>query len=539
MTYIYSKKAKKLGSQKSHGKSHVEMHEYWSRRNFLRSLGLTTIGASFSLQGKAISSFADNKILRALSNSENEDRILVLIRLDGGNDGLNTIVQRGNDEYYKIRPSIAITEENMWNLSDEIGMPNTTISLEPLWKDGRMKVIHNVGYPQPNYSHFRSTDILASGSDSDEFVQTGWIGRALDIEFPSYQITPPTVPPAIQIGIQSSMVFQGENANLALSINNPTEFYRIAQQGQLYDTDIFEGCPNGKELKFVRQTANNAFRYSESVQSAYRKGSNEAEYQKTNIAEQLAIVARLIKGNLGTKVYMVRIGGFDTHSNQSDLHPRLLTELSEAVSAFYEDLDKGQRSNQVLSMTFSEFGRTIFENASEGTDHGTGTPTLIFGGSNLGSGFVGDVPDLVNTDQYGDPYFDVDFRSIYGSILGDWLGMPDEIVNHVLHEKPKINDLVPTIQPHIGFNGQDALLGYQTVENGNLEIRYSLSDRGETKLRIFTLSGQEKRTLVNQFHERGSFIFDLNPQKWHLASGTYLIRLDSGGKFYTRSIRIR
>jgi uncharacterized protein (DUF1501 family) len=536
---IHKDVKKRYGSSINTGKAHVEAHEYWSRRNFLKSTGLTAFGGLLAINGAAISQMMPNALTNALLGSDNK-RVLVLIRLDGGNDGLNTVIHRNNDEYYNIRPNISISESNLWALDDDYGMPNAMNAVQPMWEEGKMKVIHNVGYPQPNYSHFRSSDIYASASESDEVINTGWIGRALDAEYPSFLDAPPAVPPAIQIGIESNRIFQGSEANLALSISNPTQFYRIAQQGQLYDTNIFDGCPNGSELKFVRQTANNAFRYSESVQKAFNKRKTKAEYANTYIAEQLSIVARLIKGDLGTKVYMVSIGGFDTHSDQTGQHARLMTELTEAVSAFYTDLAADDYSEDVLSMTFSEFGRTIFENGSFGTDHGTGTPSLLFGGSALGSGLVGTAPDLINTGPYGDPFFDVDFRSLYGSVLKDWLGLDDRVVNYVLNDKPYIENIIPACPPQKGFNGDETLLGYKPVAGtNNIEIRYSLQSGGETKLRVLSMTGQEKRTLVSQYKSRGSYIYQLDPAKLLLSPGTYLLQCDSGGKTYRRTMIVR
>ncbi len=530
---------KRYGSAIKHGKAHGEAHEYWSRRSFLMNTGLTAMGSLLALNGKAINQFTPNLLTSSLAASDT-NRVLVLIRFDGGNDGLNTIIHRGNDEYYNIRPTLAIPETDLWGLSDEYGMPNTMLPLQPFWEEGRMKIVHNVGYPQPNYSHFRSSDIWASASDSGEHVTSGWIGRAMEAVFPSYIETPPTVPPAIQIGIDNNLIFQGVESSLALAIRNPTEFYRIAQQGQLYSLNGLSDCPQGSELKYVRQTANSAFRYSQTIQDAYKKGITKATYEDNNLAEQLSIVARLIKGELGTRVYMVRIGGFDTHSDQAEGHPILMSRIANAVSAFYEDLDADGFGEDVLGMTFSEFGRTIFENGSFGTDHGTGTPIMLFGSQSLGGGFVGSAPDLVNVGEYGDPDFDVDFRSIYGTVLKDWLGLDDRVVKHVLGDKSYIDGLVPPADIPLGFNGDDILLGYKASKSNNLiDIRYSLSTGGVTKLSLLTLAGYPKRELFFEFKERGSHSYLLNPTKEFVSPGTYMLRCESGGKEYNRTIIVR
>ncbi|HMX41981.1 MAG TPA: DUF1501 domain-containing protein, partial [Saprospiraceae bacterium] len=351
-------------------------------------------------------------------------------------DGLNTVIQRGNSQYYKLRPSIAVQENNLWMLDGQYGMPLATQALQALWQDGMMKVLLNVGYPEPNYSHFRSYDIVASASPSDVVVNTGWLGRFLDQEYAAFLETPPTVPPALQIGVQADLVFRAGQANMALAVSSPQEFYQIAQTGQLYSTDALGKTPRELELAFVRQTANSAFRYAETIKNAYARGKNQVAYPTNNfLAEQLAIVAKLIKGNLGTRIFKVQIHGFDTHAQQYDFHLNLLQQLSAAVKAFYDDLAYGSSGleQRVLGMTFSEFGRTIYENGSLGTDHGWGTPSMLFGGG-IGNGVSGAFPDLSNPDPFTDPEFSIDFRSIYATVLGDWMGTRPELVDFVMGE---------------------------------------------------------------------------------------------------------
>lgn len=537
--HLHKKVKAKYGHKLTDGKAHTEMHEAFSRRTFLRNTGLYSMGSLLAINGQSMSAMMPTALTLGLQNND-QDRVLVLIRLYGGNDGLNTVIERGNSEYYNIRPTLAIPDNNLWALSDEIGMPSSTSSLEPLWEDGRMKVIHNVGYPQPNYSHFRSSDIWASASDSDEIVRTGWIGRTMEAEFDSFLTTPPSVPPAIQIGIENNLIFAGAQSNMALSISNPTEFYRIAQQGQLYNTENLDNCPSDAELKYARQTANNAFRYSTTIQEAYNKGITKANFPNNYLAEQLAIVSRLIKGNLGTKVYMVGIGGFDTHSDQADWHNTLMERLSTSVKAFMDDLDADNLGDKVLGMTFSEFGRTIYENGSFGTDHGTGGPMLLFGGSDLGSGFVGTPPDLINTGDYGDPIYGIDFRSVYGSVLDGWLGLDNRVVEHILGDQDRIDGLVPPGDFPMGLDAQGALLGYKPSRDGqNIDIQYSISNGSNTKLSLVSLQGDQYRTLVNKYVDRGSYTYLLSKQKDLINPGTYLLELRTSGRKYHRTILIK
>lgn len=538
---IHKKVKRRYGSAIQHGRAHHKDHIQQTRRSFLRNTGLFSAGMALTLGGVPINAMTPTPLMMGLNNSNSEDRIMVLIRLKGGNDGLNTIIQRGNSEYYNIRPTLAVQEPDLWALSTDFGMPNETLDLQPFWNNGSMKVVHNVGYPVPNYSHFRSSDIWASSSASNEYVSTGWLGRLLELDYPAFAAAPPVVPPALQIGVQSNLVFQASMNNMALAISNPAEFYQIASTGQLYETNNLGTEERKRELSYIRTVANSAFRYSEVIREAYLSGGNNATFDNNNpLAEQLAIVSRLIKGNLGTKIYMVSIDGFDTHSTQAAAHPQLLTWLAGAVKSFYDDLATAGQAQNVMAMTFSEFGRTIYENASNGTDHGTGAPMLLFG-EGIGNGFHGTEPDLVNTDLYGDPYFSVDFRSVYGTALRDWLGVDEEIVDNVIgSDHNKINGLVPTLTPPIGLENTGALWGHNpSLTNlGDIEIKYSLGTRGNVVIQIQDMAGQTLRTILSDFKEKGSYTFTFNPNQYYLPNGNYQYRLLTGGKAYKRPIKI-
>ena len=506
----------------------------------MRMTGLASLGSAMMLGGTKVSAMSASPMLLGLNESDCGDRTLVLIRLKGGNDGLNTIIHRGNDEYYNIRPTLAVQEADLWALNDDFGMQNVVSDLQPLWEEGRMQVIHNVGYPEANYSHFRSSDIWASTSDSDEHVTTGWIGRWLDNAYPAFMSAPPVVPPALQIGVETNLVFRATGGPMALSISNPTEFYQIAQSGELYDTTQLDiGVPNQSELSFVRSVANSAFRYSETIRDAFNGSSTQADYPDNNLAREMAIVARLIKGNLGTKVYMVSIGGFDTHADQNPFHQELLNRISTSLKAFFEDLTASGHNENVLAMTFSEFGRTIFENGSLGTDHGTGAPMLLFGES-IGQGFHGTAPDLESVDQYGDPEFSVDFRQAYATVLKDWMCVDPEVIKHSLGNTdfPFLTGLLPTSNPPSGANDAAALLGHNPVPNepGTIQIKYAMKTRGTVRIQVTDPAGHLLRTLLSDFRERGSYTLNFKPAMLFLPAGEYVYRLETGGRIFTRGI---
>lgn len=530
------------GACQEHGEAHQRDHQLWSRRDFLSASGI--LGAGSLLMGNiGLRAFQPTPLMASLANGSN-DRILVLIRFSGGNDGLNTIIERNNPFYYNLRPTIAVQDSNLWALSNEYGMPLATNALQPLWEDGMMKVIFNVGYPQPNYSHFRSYDIIASASEPDVVVNTGWMGRFLENDYAAFLETPPTVPPALQIGVQTDLVFRADQANMALAVSSPQEFYQIAQTGQLYDTSLLGNTPRELELAYVRQTANAAFRYAQTIKEAYSKGKNQVNYPSNNyLAEQLAIVAKLIKGNLGTRVFMVEIGGFDTHAQQYDYHLNILKNVAEGVKAFYEDLAFGgnkELPEKVLGMTFSEFGRTIYENASLGTDHGWGTPMMLFGGG-IGNGFTGQYQDLSSPDPYGDPPFSVDFRSVYSTILQDWMGNSPELVNFVLgQDQATIPGLVPAAEPLKGDNGKCVLLGHNPhpSEPATIEIKYAMMQNGPIRLQILDSAGHVLRTLINEYKEKGSYTFHFKAADWYLSPGIYQYRLQSGGQVFQRDLKV-
>jgi len=537
---MHKKVQERMGSKIDHGALHTREHQESSRRNFMKNSGLFAVG-SVMLGATGINILNPTAEMMSMLTSDCGDRILVLIRLDGGNDGLNTVVPITNDEYYNIRPNIAVTPANCWKLSNSFGMPKTMTDLESMWGDGKMKVVHNVGYPEQNYSHFRSSDIWASSSDSETVVNSGWIGRMIESNYEAFQNAPPTVPPALEIGVQTNLLFRGSQGAMALSVSNPTEFYQIASTGQLYNPTPADNSEHEKELSFMRTVANSAYRYSESIKEAYTTGRNKVQYPEDSyLAEQMSIIARLIKGKLGTKVYMVSIGGFDTHANQLNDHPRLVTQLSKCVKAFFEDISEAGLGPNVLAMTFSEFGRTIFENGSEGTDHGTAAPVLMFGEGLQGNGFVGTPPDLVNVDQYGDPLFNVDFRSVYATVLQDWLCVPSSTTEFVLGNAiQKKTGILPPSSPNTGLNGDDALLGHNPGINGGIDIKYSITAKGPTKILLMNQAGSLVRTFYDGFSESGSFIFNFNPGAYLIQPGNYVYQLQTGGRVYSRKIKIQ
>ncbi len=534
--HIFNKRPGALIADKE---KHEADHKEWSRRTFIKTTGLASFGMATMLGDTPILASESNHWLRMLESMGAEERILVLINLNGGNDGLNTVIEKNNDEYYRIRPTLGISNQNMWHLSDSIGMHGSSDSLQPLWDNGQMKVIHNVGYPNPNYSHFRSSDIWATATDADKIGTTGWIGRFIEEEFPLFLEAQPTTPPALQIGVQTDLVFKSREFSTALAFRNPEEFYQLAESGNLYPTEHLGNTPYDTELTFMRRTANSAFRYSQTIRKAFQAGGTSANFPNVNPGRGLSIVSRMIKGGLRTKVYMVSIGGFDTHANQAEAHANLMSNLSRSVAAFYQDLGP-ELSKKVLSMTFSEFGRTIFENGSAGTDHGTGSPILMFGGD-IGQGFHGTPPDLLNLDHYGDPYFDVDFKDVYNTVLTGWFGINPKLSNFMIGQQQNIlPGILPPYTPPSGANAYIVLLGHRKHPDtaSIIQIQYALLQDGDIKLELMDTGGQVIRRLDQGYKDAGTYVFDLNKSREGLRSGKYIYRIKAGGKEYTRPLLV-
>jgi uncharacterized protein (DUF1501 family) len=529
------------GSKLSDGKIHVEAHQSWSRRSFLQALGLSG-GASMMLGSFPLYASSPTPLGKAISQLEN-DRILVLIRLKGGNDGLNTIIPINEyDTYANNRETIKIEENNLLELNDDYGIPDYMSSLETMWEDGQMKVVHGVGYPDQNLSHFRSSDIWASASDTDEVVGSGWLGRHFEDEFPDFIITPPDAPPAIQIGSIGNLIFDGsEGTGYSFSVSNPEQLYQIAQNGWLHDVENLPDCYFGDQVGFLRGIANTTFLYANVINEAYTNSTNSVEYADSELGNQLAIVARLIKGGLDTKVYMVTLNGFDTHANQVDLHQSIMTDLADSVSLFYEDLTDGNVAEDVLSMTFSEFGRRVEQNASDGTDHGSSAPVLLFGPALNGSGFVGDHPSLTELDSAGNMEFTTDFRQVYASVLENWLCIEPDTVDELLLDV--FYDRLPLGLDCIGVGVDEYALNdfkHQALydPSGEIYIQYFLDRPMSVNIKVYNLMGQYISTICNERQLNGEKRIAVKANSPKLSVGQYVYRIVVNGKAYSKSFII-
>lgn len=520
---------------------HDQEHTAWNRRSFIQALGLAGVGG-MTLGQSAISATKPSPLSVALSEAEN-DKILVIIRLKGGNDGLNTIVPIYDyATYANLRPTIRHDQNDLLNLNADFAIPNYMNSLESMWGNGKMKVIHGVGYPEQNLSHFRSSDIWAS-TDEVNSEPTGWWGRYFEDLYPDYLSNPPQDPPAIQIGSVGNLVFEGNNNNYSFSVANPAQLALVAQSGTVHDVTNVPDCVYGDKLLSVRATANTTFIYSQVINDAYMSSTNNAPYENEDLSKQMAIVARMIKGGLSTKVYMVTLNGFDTHANQLDYQRTLLEDLSDSIKNFYTDLETGGMSDKVLTMTISEFGRRPYENGSNGTDHGAASPVLLFGDGLQGSGFVGNHPDLSQWDANDNLIPTSDFRDVYSTVLTDWFCLDPSVVNTILLNQNYQNldlgfncEVLSTPD----FSNTTRLLHTATYKDNSTYVELNMPTAAQVDIRLYDIMGREIGSLANEILFAGKHQIDIKATiMQRLSYGQYVYRIATGGQFYSKSILIK
>ncbi len=517
------------------------------RRTFLRNTGLAAAWASFQHKGYAMNTMAQVPFLRALAEGGNpQDRVLVLIELNGGNDGLNTFIPL--DQYDNLaanRANVLIQENQILNLNGTLtnGLHPAMTGFRNMYNDGLVSVVQNVGYPNQDYSHFRSLDIWKSASDSDQYLETGWAGRFLQTQHPLFPDGYPNPdnpdPLAIQIGAVVSLALMGNSVPMGMGITDPNQFYQFI-------SDIPEPAPNtpyGHELEFIRLVTQQAQMYYDSVVAAAENGQNLGSYPGGNsLADQLKIVAQLVSGGLTTPIYIVSIGGFDTHSEQVDgtfgnsegTHANLLRSVSEAVSAFQNDLKLLGVDDRVAGMTFSEFGRTTGSNGSIGTDHGAAAPLFVFG-KNVIPGIIGSNPSIpsIPLTSYDVP-MEHDFRSVYASALKDWFGIanPEEILGN---QYP----ILPIFKaPSVGTNlvqqpDVSEVSNFPNPFHGSTTFTFS-SDGGYVIISLLDMAGRVLGTVAEGNYPAGRHRVTYNRND--LRPGNYFYQIKVNGSTVTKML---
>jgi len=369
-------------------------------------------------------SFLVQSTLAATPAPEKDRSILVLVQLAGGNDGLNTVIPYEDPEYYRLRPTIGIKKEEAIRLDDMLGLHPSLVAIYALMQEGNASIIQNVGYPNPNHSHFRSSEIWETGSESNQFLPTGWIGRFLDNDCGGAPGTAGTGgdPVAVHVTNELPQSFLTDKPHSTFGLRGGSgrgNRENLAFLEKLVKHDDHEANANAS---FLRSTMMDALVTEQRVQKILGSYRAESAYPGNNFAQSLRNVAALISAGMSTRVYFVSLGGFDTHSNQVNNHGNLLRTLSEGLAAFQKDLVAKKLDSQVLTMTFSEFGRRPNENESRGTDHGTAAPLFVMGKSIKGQ-LHGTSPSL-NLKKNQDLEFSTDFRQVYATVLDKWFSCP-------------------------------------------------------------------------------------------------------------------
>jgi uncharacterized protein (DUF1501 family) len=413
-----------------------------TRREFLE---LSAKGAGLLAFSRFAPQFLVSSARGAAPAPEKDRSILVLVDLARGNDGLNTLVPFEDADYYRLRPTLALPKDKVLRVSDTLGLHPSCGAMQGLFDAGKLAIVQNVGYPNPNRSHFRSTEIWETASGSDEFAASGWIGRFLDnacagepadiaaVSSPKGPAPSPAKgrdPVAVHItnGVPQSFVGEHDHPTFGLvpfggNRRDNDESRRMLETMLKAKDDPAASESNATFLKHTLMDTLVTERKVQRVIGEYKPG---APYPGNSLAASLRNVAALIAARMPTRVYFVSLSGFDTHSNQVPQQAQLLTQLSDSLAAFQKDLEAHQLDGQVMTMTFSEFGRRPSENESRGTDHGTAAPLFVMG-SRIAGGVRGTTPSL-KLERNQDLAFTTDFRSVYAGALEDWLGCASEKV---------------------------------------------------------------------------------------------------------------
>jgi uncharacterized protein (DUF1501 family) len=394
------------------------------RRQFLRqAAGLTALSATVpSFLSKTASAFAGRvDPIPGL----NDNHVLVVVQLAGGNDGLNTLVPYGDDRYHKARPKLAVDTKKVIKINEYLGFHPELVELKGLLDDGSLAVVQNVGYPNPDRSHFRSSEIWETGAPADKAWTTGWVGRYFDSECAS--VRSPVL--GLQVGERPAQTFASPRPR-SVTLANPAILDWPAAGLSHAMERINRVEPTGIEaLDFVQHAANDTLALSKRVKEAIHDTKSPVTYPPFVFSQSLKLVAQMIAAELPARVYYLSLTGFDTHAAQRNRHAALLQELSQGLATFHRDLKARGQLDRTLVLTFSEFGRRVAENKSGGTDHGTANVMFLAGGP-IHAGLHGARPDLTALDDSGDLVHQVDFRSVYAAVLRDWFGTDAARVLH-------------------------------------------------------------------------------------------------------------
>ena len=382
----------------------------------------------------ATASFMVPKFLKAFETGAMVppgNKVVVVLQLSGGNDGLNTVIPVRNDIYYKSRPRLGIVKEKALSLTDEVGLHPALTSLKTAYDDGSLGILNSVGYPNPDRSHFRSMDIWHTASQSNEFWNTGWVGRYLDAQCAGCD--KPTQ--ALEIDDVLSLALKGEKIK-GLALKDPKRLYGVSNERFFKDVLKHHAADHHTEepVDYLYKTMAETLSSADYIFKQSKLHPSKTEYPSTELGNSFKTIASLILSDINTKVYYLSLGSFDTHVNQEGQQQRLFKEMNEAVGAFIKDLKANNRFNDVLLFSFSEFGRRVAQNASGGTDHGTANNMFLISGGLKEKGVLNALPDLEDLDE-GDLKYKIDFKNVYATILSNWLQTDDKSILGAAYNK--------------------------------------------------------------------------------------------------------
>lgn len=533
------------------------------RREFIKTTAAASVPLLFSGVPVMASSQIENTSLEKMAlAAANCGRILVIVQQNGGNDGLNTVFALDKwTNLVNARSNILMNNSQVLPLNNNLstGLHPAMAEMQGLYNNGKLMIVQGVSYPNPNFSHFRATDIWFTGSGSNTSLDSGWLGRALDIKYPNFPANYPTAempdPLAIQIGSTLPFILQGQNINMGYSVTDPNSLLNVINA----NTDPAPDNDYGHELTFLRLMKDQSNVYRQTIQTAYAVPlSNTVTYPSSNkLADQLKIVAKLINGGLKTPVYIVNHPNtHDTHENQVSTIDKTtgsqatnLTLLSQAIGAFQQDLELMGKADQVAGMTFSEFGRRIKSNASMGTDHGSAAPVMFFGTALNTSptqvagtqypvpGMIGTSPDIpLNATVSNQVPMQFDYRQLYASVMQDWLCMTEAEVTQVFGSNfAKLPIFNAVLLSSVDFDKeqyQDISVYPNPCSDGNITLRLPQISNDYIQVSLLSING----TLLQ------SASYKMQGQELQLhynqlvSDAMYILHLDWNGRTFYKKI---
>lgn len=528
------------------------------RRNFLKNsviAGSALVAAPYISKGKNIFKFSPNHTL----GLPDDDNIIIIIELFGGNDGLNTVIPVNSSKYYDFRPNIAIRGEDaiQWGDSDLFLHPSLTTDIQKdgmlgMLDDGRLTIIEGVGYDNPNLSHFRSRDIWHSGiisNDPDVKLLEGWLGRYLASKLDNFPFEIPEHPIAISTSGTMPLLFKSKIGHMAVAIQDPGSIGDLESGIKPVYPLAADDSNFANEYNFVHVIASQTAAYSTAIKNAYQNGTNTIEYSDGSISQKFSQISKLISGGLKSKIYYLGLSNFDSHVQQKNpndpldgQHPDLLRNLATGMSEFMEDMTNQGQSERIVGLTMSEFGRRVYDNGSRGSDHGAASMMFVFGhNDNIRGGRFGNPPDLDNI-QNGNLVArpEEDFRRVYADFLTYWLGATQEEVDNLFGEAvDPIDVLIPrtfnSVTNEFIDGGKDSGLEiFPNPSRGKGAIQFTLVKRAKVELKIYSLTGNVNITLIKDVLNPGIIKKEFNIG----LTGNYTVVAIINGRRYSKNLLV-